>query len=118
MPAIVADPKRMTHILFNLIANAVSYSATGDTVRLAVRREGEKTLIEVSDSGRGPGLGDMAGQPGIDRQNALRYSMARALVQLHRGTITFGDDPKGGQVTTVTLPDLGPVEAQSGRLSA
>nr|MCU0820057.1 PAS-domain containing protein [Beijerinckiaceae bacterium] len=118
MPAIIADPKRMTHILFNLIANAVSYSATGDTVRLAVRREGEKTLIEVSDSGRVPGLGDMAGQPGIDRQNALRFSMARALVQLHHGSITFGDDPRGGQVTTVILPDLGPVAAQSGRLSA
>ncbi|MCA3595677.1 MAG: PAS-domain containing protein [Methylobacterium sp.] len=118
LPAIIADPKRMTHILFNLIANAVSYSATGDTVRLAVRREGEKTLIEVSDSGRGPGLGDMAGQPGIERQNALRYSMARALVQLHRGSIAFGDDPRGGQVTIVALPDLGPVETQSGRRSA
>ncbi len=54
-------------------------SATGDTVRLAVRRDGDRTLIEVSDAGRGPGLGDMAGQPGIERQNALRYSMARAL---------------------------------------
>ncbi|PPD16282.1 MAG: two-component sensor histidine kinase [Methylobacterium sp.] len=118
LPAIIADPKRMTHILFNLIANAVSYSTTGDTVRLAVRREGLTTLIEVSDSGRSPGLGDMAGRPGIERQNALRYSMARALVQLHQGTITFGDDPKGGQVTIVTLPDLGPVEEQTGRLSA
>ncbi len=28
-PAIVADPKRMTHILFNLIANAVSYFRHG-----------------------------------------------------------------------------------------
>ncbi|MCA3669000.1 MAG: HAMP domain-containing histidine kinase, partial [Methylobacterium sp.] len=118
LPPIVADPKRVTHILFNLIANAISYSATGDTVRLAVRREGSRTLIEVSDSGRGPGLGDMAGQPGIERQNALRYSMARALVQLHRGSIAFADDPRGGQVTIVTLPDLGPVETQSGRLSA
>lgn len=118
LPPIVADPKRVTHILFNLIANAISYSATGDTVRLAVRREGSRTLIEVSDSGRGPGLGDMAGQPGIERQNALRYSMARALVQLHRGSIAFADDPRGGQVTIVALPDLGPVETQSGRLSA
>jgi signal transduction histidine kinase len=118
MPEIVADPKRMTHILFNLIANAVSYSAIGDTVRLAVRRDGAKTLIEVSDAGRGPGLGDMTGQPGIERQNALRYSMARALVQLHRGSIAFADDPKGGQVTTVTLPDLAPAEIKSGRLSA
>ncbi|MCA3634134.1 MAG: hypothetical protein INF18_00245, partial [Methylobacterium sp.] len=54
----------------------------------------------------------------IERQNALRYSMARALVQLHRGSIAFADDPRGGQVTIVTLPDLGPVETQSGRLSA
>jgi signal transduction histidine kinase len=112
-PAIVADPKRMTHILFNLIANAISYSVTGDTVRLMVRRKGQATLIEVSDSARVPGLGDMSGMPNVERQNALRYSMARALVHLHSGTISLADDPRGGQVTIVTLPDLAAPAAAS-----
>lgn len=112
-PAIIADPKRMTHILFNLIANAISYSVTGDTVRLMVRRQAQSTLIEVSDSARVPGLGDMSGMPNVERQNALRFSMARALVHLHSGTISLADDPRGGQVTMVTLPDLAPPSAVS-----
>lgn len=112
-PAIVADPKRMTHILFNLIANAISYSVTGDTVRLMVRRQAQATLIEVSDSARVPGLGDMSGMPNVERQNALRFSMARALVRLHSGTISLADDPRGGQVTIVTLPDLAAPSATS-----
>ena len=117
-PAIIADPRRMTHILFNLLANAISYSITGDTVRLAVRREGAATLIEVTDSGRGPGLGDVNGLPGVEREHALRYSMARALVQLHSGAIAVGDDPRGGQMTIVTLPDLATPAASADRLSA
>jgi signal transduction histidine kinase len=117
-PAIVADPKRMTHILFNLIANAISYSVTGDTVRLMVRREPRATIIEVSDSARVPGLGDMSGLPNVERQNALRYSMARALVHLHAGSISLADDPRGGQVTIVTLPDLAPPSPDNSLLSA
>ncbi|CAN1486803.1 HATPase domain containing protein [Rhabdaerophilaceae bacterium] len=117
-PSITADPRRMTHILFNLLANAISYSATGDTVRLVVRRHDSATLIEVFDSGRGPGLGDVHGLPGVEREHALRYSMARALVQLHSGTIATGDDGRGGQVTTVTLPDMASPVAATDRLSA
>ncbi|MGL5447042.1 MAG: sensor histidine kinase, partial [Rhabdaerophilum sp.] len=117
-PAIVADPKRMTHILFNLIANAISYSVTGDTVRLQVRREKQSTIIEVSDSARVPGLGDMSGMPNVERQNALRYSMARALVHLHSGSISLADEPRGGQVTIVTLPDLAAPTGDNALLSA
>lgn len=117
-PTIIADPKRMAHILFNLIANAISYSTTGDTVRLMVRRETQTTIIEVSDSARIPGLGDMSGMPNVERQNALRYSMARALVHLHSGTISLADDPRGGQVTVVTLPDIAAPVASNTLLSA
>lgn len=117
-PRIMADPKRLAHILFNLVANAISYSATGDTVRIVVRREARSTIIEVSDSARAPGLGDVSGMPEVDRQNALRYSMARALVHLHSGTISLADDPRGGQVTIVNLPDLASPAPNETRLSA
>jgi PAS domain-containing protein len=113
-PLITADSKRMTHIIFNLLANAIAYSGAGDVVRLVVRRDGSQTLIEVTDTGKGPDLGSMNGLPGIERQHALRYSMARALVQLHAGSIMVSDDPRGGQTTLVSLPDL-PSPAPAGQ---
>lgn len=101
-----ADGKRLRHILFNLLANAVSYSQAGDTVRLAVRREAVDIVIEAHDSGHGPGIGGTEGDASlrVERENGLRFSLAKALVQLHGGSIAIRDEAKGGQVTTVTLP--------------
>ena len=97
-----ADPKRFRHIVFNLLANAVSFSAQGDTVRLAVRRNGDGILIEVSDAGKSPGIA--GGTPNIEREHGLRFSLAKALVVLHGGRIDVSDDPRGGHLTTVYLP--------------
>jgi signal transduction histidine kinase len=106
-----ADPKRFRHIVFNLLANAVSFSGAGDVVRLAVRREedpaGTGLLIEVSDSGKGQGMisrtheGDA---PAIGRERGLRHSLAKALVLLHGGHIEVQEDPRGGHLTRVFLP--------------
>ncbi|MCA1952402.1 MAG: PAS-domain containing protein [Hyphomicrobiales bacterium] len=107
LTTIEADPRRFRHIVFNLIANAVSFSEPGDTVRLAVRRENIGVVIEVTDAGKGPGIGGMAdrGLPEVERENGLRYSLAKALVHLHGGRIEIADDPQGGQRTIVVLPN-------------
>lgn len=123
-----ADPKRFRHIVFNLLANAVSFSAPGDTVRLAVRREAQSVspgiqssdlqnsdapevqgiAIEVTDTGNGPGIAsspdEANGIPNVEREHGLRYSLAKALVHLHGGRIEVTDEPRGGHVTTVFLP--------------
>ncbi|KAF0231651.1 MAG: multi-sensor signal transduction histidine [Beijerinckiaceae bacterium] len=104
---VTADPKRFRHIVFNLLANAVSFSDAGDTVRLAVRRDAGMLAIEVSDTGKGPGIaGQLAGgTPNVEREHGLRFSLAKALVLLHGGRIDVSDDPRGGHLTTVLLPD-------------
>lgn len=106
-----ADPKRFRHIVFNLLANAVSFSGAGDVVRLAVRRDENAAepglTIEVSDSGKGQGTMNRAndgGAPAIERERGLRYSLAKALVVLHGGRIEVADDPRGGHLTRVFLP--------------
>ena len=114
--SVKADPQRLRHIVFNLLANAVSFSGPGDTVRLAVRHENAATIIEVSDAGKGPGIADQPrmqqpqiqgqdGLPNVEREHGLRFSLAKALVQLHQGVITVGQDPKGGHVIAVAIPD-------------
>jgi len=96
-----ADPKHFRHILFSLLANAISFSADGDHLRLAVKREDGNLLVEVSDSGRGAPGGNTRDVP---REHGFRFSLARALVQLHDGRIEVTQDANGGHITTVILP--------------
>lgn len=106
---IAADPVRLRHIIFNLLANAVAFSGSGDIVRLLVRRGEGETVFEVTDAGKGQGLADGTRAPGqvpnVERENGLRYSLAKALIQLHGGAISVSDDPRGGQMTSATFPD-------------
>ena len=46
------DPTRVRQIVYNLVSNAVKFTARG-AVRVAVRREGEALVFEVSDTGPG-----------------------------------------------------------------
>lgn len=102
--SIRADETRLRHILFNLIADAVSYSQKGDTVRLAVRREAGAVVIEVSDAGRLPTGAGRQGTDRVGRENGLRYSLAKAMVTLHGGSIAIAEEAKGGSQVAVTLP--------------
>ncbi|MEI7744582.1 MAG: HAMP domain-containing sensor histidine kinase [Chloroflexota bacterium] len=47
------DPVRVREIMTNLVANALRHTPAGGTVRLAVRADGERALIEVRDTGDG-----------------------------------------------------------------
>ena len=105
----VADGRRVRQILFNLLANAVSFSPGGATVTLAAeRREGEVTF-SVTDTGPGippdmlervfnwfetHPLGSHHRGPGIG------LSLVRSFVELHGGTVAIASVV--GQGTTVT----------------
>lgn len=109
LTTINADQRRFRHVVFNLLANAVAFSDPGDTVRLAVKRADGGVMIEVSDAGKGPGIagapnGDGA-LPSVEREHGLRFSLARALVQLHGGRIDVLEDAQGGHTTAVFLPN-------------
>ena len=52
-----ADGKRIRQILFNLLSNAVGFSAAGQTVRVTARKSGGDVILRVHDEGRGIPLG-------------------------------------------------------------
>jgi two-component system, OmpR family, sensor kinase len=51
--SVLADPVDVSHILDNLIENAVRYAPTGTEVTVAAGRRNGRSLLEVGDTGRG-----------------------------------------------------------------
>jgi len=104
-----ADGRRIRQVLFNLLSNAIGFSASGQTVTLAAMRRGGEVVFKVSDRGRGipPEAldrvfdrfeSDTSGSR--HRGPGLGLSIVRALVELHGGRVQI--DSALGEGTTVT----------------
>ena len=104
-----ADAKRLRQILFNLLSNAIGFSAPGQTVTLAALRRGAEIVIKVSDQGRG--IPDDVIAHVFDRFHSntigsrhrgvgLGLSIVKSFVELHGGRVLIDSAP--GQGTTVT----------------
>jgi signal transduction histidine kinase len=105
-----ADAKRIRQILFNLLSNAIGFSASGQTVTLAaMRRDDDEVVFKVTDEGRGIPL-EMVDQV-FDRFRShtvgsrhrgvgLGLSIVRSFVELHGGRVLI--ETASGEGTTVT----------------
>jgi signal transduction histidine kinase len=105
----VADSQRIRQILFNLLSNAIGFSAPGQTVSLAAQRRAGDIVFIVKDEGSGIPP-DLIGHV-FDRFKTqtvgsrhrgvgLGLSIVRSLVELHGGRVFI--DSVQGRGTTVT----------------
>jgi signal transduction histidine kinase len=53
LPTVSADPEHLRLVLTNLLDNAIKYSPEGGAISLAVRNEGDRVRLSVSDEGLG-----------------------------------------------------------------
>jgi PAS domain S-box-containing protein len=118
VPAIYTscDANRMQQVVWNLLANAVKFSAQGATVRVALTYQNGSARIEISDDGQGisaaflPYVFDRFRQAeGSTRRThgglGLGLSIVRHLVELHGGTVGAASEGDGhGATFTVNLP--------------
>jgi signal transduction histidine kinase/ActR/RegA family two-component response regulator len=118
------DPARMQQVVWNLISNALKFTAKGGHVTASVRREAETVEIEVADDGAGidsaflPHVFDRFRQS--DSSTARRHgglglglSIARTLVEMHGGTVEAHSAGLGrGATFTVRLPALSDQRAE------
>jgi PAS domain S-box-containing protein len=123
LPAQV-DPRKMERVLLNLLSNAFKFTPAGGSVRLAMRREDGRAVVEVEDSGPGipvhmrDAIFERFRQidSGANRQfggTGLGLSIAKQLVTLHGGSITVGEARDGvGSLFRVELPLLAPAGSE------
>jgi two-component system, OmpR family, phosphate regulon sensor histidine kinase PhoR len=110
-----ADPAKLHDVLRNLVENAVNYSPEEAQIRLEASRRNGSLVITVADSGPGIPPEDLTrvferfyrvdksrSRPG---GTGLGLAIVKHLVELHGGKAAADNQPSGGAVFTVTLPD-------------
>ncbi|HET8675750.1 MAG TPA: ATP-binding protein [Blastocatellia bacterium] len=115
-PVIVeGDQKRLKQLFVNLLDNAIKYTPAGGSAHLALDREGENAIIEVSDTGRGipaealPHVFERfyrQSDPGDGRVNGfgLGLAISKWIVEAHGGTIEVSSLQGSGSRFRVRLP--------------
>ena len=109
----VADGKRVTQMLYNLLSNAIGFSDTGGTIALRCRRRESMLAFTVHD--QGVGIPDDYQQAVFDRFESrshgsrhrgagLGLSVVKSLAELHGGTVTLDSAPGRGTRVTLLLP--------------
>jgi two-component system sensor histidine kinase KdpD len=115
LPEVLVDPVQISHVLRNLLDNALKYSPPGSRVEVRASVEGPSLVVRVLD--RGPGLpeGDedriwerFYRAPALRESSipgaGLGLSVCHGLVVAHGGTIEAWNREEGGAVFSVGLP--------------
>lgn len=121
LPDFIADGTRIVQVIYNLLSNAVRFSASGTPVRLIIAARGNHVVFTVEDEGIG--ISDemraavfqrFEGKSSEGRQRGagLGLAIVKTFVNLHGGTISLERrEPKGTRVI-VSIP-ANPAEAVS-----
>ncbi len=114
LPAVQADPERLSQALGNLLQNALRYTPAGGQIRVSARHDNGSVQIEVADSG--PGIpaeeievifepfkrGKSAGR--FPEGMGLGLSIARDLIRAHGGDLRVVSVPGEGSRFVLEIP--------------
>jgi two-component system phosphate regulon sensor histidine kinase PhoR len=114
-PWLVGDRDQIAQVLYNLVGNAIKFTAPGGVVRLALDETDDGVMLSVADTGCGIAAADLprvfekfyrardtgVGPPGT----GLGLAIAQQLVQSHGGKIEVSSQPGEGSLFTVWLPN-------------
>ena len=117
LPPVLADRRRVTQVLENLLTNAERFSPEWSTITIRAELEGVHVAIAVSDQGRGVSAEDL---PNLFRKftrldgdeadwaiagSGLGLSICKGIVEAHGGRIRAESEGPGlGMTITLTLP--------------
>ena len=116
LPAVWADPDRVTQLLSNLIGNAIKFTPPAGTVSLCAEVDGEDVLFVVSDTGEGippaqlPHVFERFYQAPREKGRAVRHGaglglpISRGIVEAHGGNIWIESKLGVGTTVRFSLP--------------
>jgi len=114
LPAVFADRVMLEQVLLNLVKNAIEAMRDSDPKQREIHIGGRVNLdeqIELRVSDRGCGLSAADAQQLFTpfyttKSDGLGIGLAicRSIIEYHEGRLYFEDNPKGGSVFVVTLP--------------
>ncbi|MEW6553810.1 MAG: ATP-binding protein [Actinomycetota bacterium] len=115
LPAVMADPGRLSQILGNLLANSLQYTPRGGSITMGARGEDREVAIFVSDTGPGiaaeelPFIFDRFHRTDRSRTRdtggtGLGLSIAKGLVEAQGGRMWAGSEAGKGTTIFFTFP--------------
>jgi PAS domain S-box-containing protein len=117
------DARRLQQVVWNLLTNAVKFTPAGGQVTLTARREADRVILTVTDTGVGipptflPHVFErfqQAESSGARKLGGLGLglSIVHHVVKAHGGEVTAASEGEGrGATFTVTLPAAAPIAA-------
>ncbi len=111
------DRPKIEQVLFNLISNAFKYTDEGGEIKVVIRKEEQRAIIDVSDTGKGvqPQFRDKIFErffeiPEHKRPNLVQnagtgigLSIAKHLIDLHQGKLSVQNNGDVGSIFRVQL---------------
>jgi signal transduction histidine kinase len=114
LPHCYCDKQRMEQLISILLQNAISYGKKEGSIVLSLRKEKHHFIISVADDGIGfaakdkPHVFDRFYRADSSRSSkehfGLGLSIAKEIVDAHKGTIRIEDTEGGGATLVVVLP--------------
>ena len=115
VPPITGDRGRLAQLTDNLVSNAIKFTPAGGSVEVRVRPEGANVVLEVADTGIGipadeiDRLFERFFRSSIATERAVQgtglgLTIAKAIVEAHRGRISVESVEGEGSVFRVELP--------------
>ena len=109
----IADKLRVRQVLFNLLANAASFSPGGGHIALRAERRSDAVVFSVTD--QGPGIPPNVLEKVFDwfethslgsthRGPGIGLSLVRSFVELHGGTVAITSEVGHGTTVTCMFP--------------
>jgi signal transduction histidine kinase len=113
-----SDPELIRHVLRNLLSNAAKFTESGE-IELSARRDGDRVLVEVRDTGLGMSAEDQVHVfeefyqvrtplHATVRGTGLGLPFAQRVARALGGELTLRSQQGAGSVFTLSLPVDGP----------
>jgi signal transduction histidine kinase len=106
--SVLADPKQLQQVLWNVLLNAVQAMNTEGTVSVAARRVNDRVDILVTDTGKGipPEHVSKIFEPFFSTKHkgtGLGMTISKRIMDQHGGSITVTSTPGAGTTVCFTL---------------